>query len=261
MILQEIADNTRRRYIGIKAEKSLSDVRREAEGMHAKAGFPFRKALTDPGMSFICEVKKASPSKGLIAPDFPYLDIAREYREAGAAAISVLTEPDYFKGSPEYLRKISTAVDIPTLRKDFIVDEYQIYEAKTLGAAAVLLISELLDAGQLKEYLSICEALGLSALTEAHSGAQVEKALNAGAVILGVNNRNLNNFTVDMGTSVRLRHLVPKEITFVSESGIRTREDIIPLEEAGVDAVLIGETFMRSADKKAMLRELKGIRP
>lgn len=258
MILQEIAENTRRRYLEIKANRSLESVRREAESMDAGTGFPFQKALKAPGMSFICEVKKASPSKGLIAEDFPYLQIAGEYERAGASAVSVLTEPDYFQGSPEYLWEISASVGIPTLRKDFIIDAYQIFEAKLLGASAVLLISELLEAGQLKEYLAICGELGLSALTEAHSEAQVEKVLSAGAVILGVNNRNLEDFKVDMGTSVRLRHLVPPEITFVSESGIRTREDIIPLEEAGVDAVLIGETFMRSPDKRAMLQMLKG---
>ncbi|MDO5425223.1 MAG: indole-3-glycerol phosphate synthase TrpC [Eubacteriales bacterium] len=258
MILQEIAENTRKRLVSVKEQKSLEEVRREAESLPADTGFLFRKALQEPGISFICEVKKASPSKGVIVRDFPYRAIAQEYEQAGASAISVLTEPDYFQGSPRYLREISETVHIPTLRKDFVVDAYQIFEAKILGAGAVLLISELLEEAQLQEYLQICKALGLSALTEAHAEKQVEKALKAGADILGVNNRNLETFQVDMQTSVRLRHLVPKEIVFVSESGIRTREDIVPLEEAGVDAVLIGETFMRSPNKKEMLDRLKG---
>ena len=254
MILQEIAENTRKRLEKIKEEVPLKEVQAKAQGMNANTGFPFKKALKAPGMSFICEVKKASPSKGVIAETFPYLEIAKEYQEAGASAISVLTEPDYFQGSPRYLQEISQMVSIPTLRKDFVVDVYQIYEAKLLGASAVLLISELLTEAQLKEYLEVSWKLGLSALTEAH----MEKALKAGADILGVNNRNLENFQVDMETSVRLRKLVPPETVFVSESGIRTREDIMPLEEAGVDGVLIGETFMRSPDKKAMLAQLKG---
>lgn len=258
MILQEIAENTRKRLEKIKEEVPLKEVQAKAQGMNANTGFPFKKALKAPGMSFICEVKKASPSKGVIAETFPYLEIAKEYQEAGASAISVLTEPDYFQGSPRYLQEISQMVCIPTLRKDFVVDVYQIYEAKLLGASAVLLISELLTEAQLKEYLEVSWKLGLSALTEAHSEAQVEKALKAGADILGVNNRNLENFQVDMETSVRLRKLVPPETVFVSESGIRTREDIMPLEEAGVDGVLIGETFMRSPDKKTMLAQLKG---
>ncbi|MDY3919895.1 MAG: indole-3-glycerol phosphate synthase TrpC [Candidatus Limivivens sp.] len=258
MILQEIAENTRRRLVSIKQEKSLAEVRREAESLPADTGFPLEEALKKPGISFICEVKKASPSKGVIVQDFPYLQIAEEYETAGADAVSVLTEPDYFQGSPAYLKEISGAVAIPTLRKDFVVDAYQIFEAKVLGASAVLLISELLEKEQLREYLQICRSLGLSALTEAHSREQVEKALEAGAVILGVNNRNLETFQVDMQTSVRLRHLVPGEVLFVSESGIRTRADILPLEEAGVDGVLIGETFMRSPDKKEMLDRLRG---
>ena len=271
-ILDQLADYARYRVEQAKERKPLEEIREEALNASRKGvlssgtsapGFPepfrFEKALAADGdIHFICECKKASPSKGLIAPDFPYLEIAEEYQVAGASAISVLTEPDYFQGSPRYLQEISQTVSIPTLRKDFVVDVYQIYEAKLLGASAVLLISELLTEAQLKEYLEVCGKLGLSALTEAHSEAQVEKALKAGADILGVNNRNLENFQVDMGTSVRLRKLVPPEIVFVSESGIRTREDIIPLEEAGVDGVLIGETFMRSPDKKAMLAQLKG---
>ena len=259
MILEEIAENTREKLKKRKSEKPPAILRREAEAMAGNTGFPFLRAMKKPGLSFICEVKKASPSKGVIAEDFPYLSIAREYEEAGADAISVLTEEDYFQGSCEYLRKISRAVGIPTLRKDFVVDDYQIFEAKVLGASAVLLISELLDKGQLREYLALCRDLGLSALTEAHTMETARKALEAGAEILGINNRDLKTFRVDTSVSVRLRRELPKDIVFVSESGIKTREDVRVLEEAGADGVLIGETFMRSPDKRKMLEHLKGI--
>lgn len=258
MILEEIAEKTRLRVAEKKAALPLAQVRAQAEALPADTGFPFEAALRREGISFICEVKKASPSKGLIAEDFPYLDIAREYEAAGAAAISVLTEPAYFLGSDGYLREIAENVSIPVLRKDFTVDAYQIYEAKCLGAAAVLLICELLEAGRLAEYLDIARSLGLSALVEAHAEAEVQKALAAGAGIIGVNNRDLRTFQVDMGTSLRLRELVPADIVFVSESGIRTEEDIRALRQRHVDAVLIGETFMRSPDKKAALQKLRG---
>lgn len=258
MILEEIAEKTRLRVAEKKSALPLTQVRAQAEALSAGTGFPFEAALRREGMSFICEVKKASPSKGLIAEDFPYLDIAREYEAAGAAAISVLTEPAYFLGSDGYLREIAENVSIPVLRKDFTVDAYQIYEAKCLGAAAVLLICELLEADQLAEYLDIARSLGLSALVEAHAESEVQKALAAGAGIIGVNNRDLRTFQVDMGTSLRLRELVPADIVFVSESGIRTAEDINALRQRHVDAVLIGETFMRSPDKKAALQKLRG---
>ena len=257
-ILNEIAEYTKKRYIEQEKVVPFEEIKSKARKMDSNTGFPFEKALAKEGLSYICEVKKASPSKGIIAEKFPYKEIAKDYEKAGASAISCLTEPKYFKGKNLYLEEISKEVSIPILRKDFTVCAYQIYEAKLLGASAVLLISELLTEAQLKEYLEVSWKLGLSALTEAHSEAQVEKALKAGADILGVNNRNLENFQVDMETSVRLRKLVPPETVFVSESGIRTREDIMPLEEAGVDGVLIGETFMRSPDKKAMLAQLKG---
>lgn len=226
--------------------------------MDANTGFPFRKALSGDEISFICEVKRASPSKGLIAPDFPYLDIARDYERAGASAISCLTEPFWFKGRDEYLAEISNAVTIPVLRKDFTVDEYMIYEAKTLGASAVLLICSILSKEQLSEYLGIAHSLGLSALVEAHDEDEVRTALSVGAGIIGVNNRDLRTFTVDINNSARLRKLVPPEILFVSESGIKTAADIEALRSNGTNAVLIGETLMRSPDKKAALDELRG---
>ena len=226
--------------------------------MNADTGYPFEKALGAPGISFICEVKKASPSKGLIATEFPYLAIAREYEAAGAAAISCLTEPDFFLGSDEYLREIAAAVKIPVLRKAFTVDPYMIYEARVLGASAVLLICAILSDEELLEYGKIARSLGLSALVEAHDEREVERALRVEHGIVGVNNRDLKTFTVDCGNSVRLRKMVPDDRLFVSESGIRTAEDIAVLRQNGTDAVLIGETLMRSPDKAAALRELRG---
>ena len=210
-------------------------------------------------MSFICEVKRASPSKGLIAPDFPYLQIAKDYEAAGASAISCLTEPYWFQGSDQYLREIAGQVSIPVLRKDFTVDEYMIYQARVLGASAVLLILSLLDDGQMRDYLALTAESCLDALVEAHDEAEVERALALGAKILGVNNRDLKTFTVDVENSLRLRQLAPPEVLFVSESGIRTHDDIQKLYDNGTNAVLIGETLMRAADKKAMLDELRGV--
>ena len=246
MILDEIAAKTRERIQAEKSRLPLSELRAVAKYMDAETGFPFEKALARPGMSFICEVKKASPSKGVIAEDFPYVEIGKEYERAGADAMSILTEPFYFQGKSEYLTAIRREVSIPLLRKDFTVDEYMLYEAKKMGADAVLLIC------------AIADELGLSALVEAHDEGEIGMALKAGARIIGVNNRNLKDFTVDIANSVRLRELVPEEILFVSESGMKTREDIARLEQNGTDAVLIGETFMRSADKAGMLRRLRG---
>lgn len=258
MILEEIAKRTIERVAEEKAAVPLSEMKKRAEALDANTGFPFRKALSGDEISFICEVKRASPSKGLIAPDFPYLDIARDYERAGAAAISCLTEPYWFKGRDEYLTEISKAVKIPVLRKDFTVDEYMIYQAKILGASAVLLICSILSREQLSEYLETAHSLGLSALVEAHDEDEVRTALSVGAGIIGVNNRDLRTFTVDISNSARLRKLVPPEVLFVSESGIKTAADIEALRSNGTNAVLIGETLMRSPDKKAALDELRG---
>ena len=260
MILDEIAAKTRERVEAEKREISPADMKAmaaEKNGIEGTAAFPFEKALAAPGMSFICEVKKASPSKGVIAENFPYVTIAREYEAAGADAISVLTEPFYFKGSDRYLTEIRQEVSIPLLRKDFTVDEYMIYRAKAIGADAVLLICAILSPGQLSEYGALARELGLSALVEAHDEREVETALSAGARIIGVNNRNLKDFTVDIDNSLRLRELVPRDILFVSESGMKTRADIARLEENGTDGVLIGETLMRSPDKRKLLGELR----
>lgn len=258
MILEEIAARTVQRVAEEKAAVPLSEMKKRAEALDANTGFPFREALSGDEISFICEVKRASPSKGLIAPDFPYLDIARDYERAGASAISCLTEPFWFKGRDEYLAEISNAVKIPVLRKDFTVDEYMIYQAKTLGASAVLLICSILSKEQLSEYLGVAHSLGLSALVEAHDEDEVRTALSVGAGIIGVNNRDLRTFTVDINNSARLRKLVPPEVLFVSESGIKTAADIEALRSNGTNAVLIGETLMRSPDKKAALDELRG---
>ena len=256
-ILDELADAARLRVEKAKKSLPLEGLRQAAEAM-PKGDAPFRKALSGPELAFICECKKASPSKGLIAPEYPYETIARAYEAAGADAISVLTEPTCFLGSEEHLREIASTVKLPCLRKDFTVDVYMIYEAKVLGAAAVLLIVSILDEKQLVDYLALCRELGLSALVEAHKEPEIETALRAGAEIIGVNNRNLHDFTVDTGNSRRLRRLIPPEVLFVSESGVKNVEDVQRLREIGADAVLVGETLMRAEDKAAKLRELRG---
>ena len=256
-ILRMIADNAKLRVAEAQANILLDALRSAASAMTRRTDFPFERALRGGDISFICECKKASPSKGVISQDFNYLKIAKEYELAGASCISVLTEPKWFMGREEYLRDISEAVSIPCLRKDFVVDEYMIYKAKVLGASAVLLICSLLDTDLLRRYISICDELGISALVEAHEENEIDSAIKAGARIIGVNNRDLRDFTVDLGRSERLRKLVPEEILFVAESGIRDSADVNRLRNAKVDAVLIGETLMKAANKKDMLNELR----
>ena len=260
-ILEEIAEKTRIRVEDKKAHLSFEELKKmtceklqDKEYSHPS----FYDALKKPGMSYICEVKKASPSKGIIAEHFPYVDIAKEYEVAGASAISVLTEPSYFYGSYRYLQEIASEVHIPVLRKDFIIDEYMIYEAALLGASAVLLIVSLLTDNELKEYIELTEKLGMDALVEAHNEVEIHRGVLQGAKIIGVNNRDLKTFTVDPMNSVKLRKTAPSEVLFVSESGIKTADDIALLRENSIDAVLIGETLMRAKDKKAMLEELNG---
>ena len=256
-ILDQLADYARERVAISKSTRPLSQVKAEALAL-PKGDFRFEKALRKDGISFICECKKASPSKGLIAPEFPYLEIAKEYEAAGADCISVLTEPKWFLGSDEYLKEIAAAVKIPCILKDFTVDEYMIYEAKILGASAVLLICSILSADKIREYIGICDELGLSALVETHDADEVKTALDAGARIIGVNNRNLKDFSVDTGNSARLKSLVGDDVIFVSESGVKDGSDVAKLREVGVDAVLVGEALMRAHDKKAKLKELRG---
>lgn len=257
-ILDTIAEANRVRVAEQKNAVSLEEMKALAARSPEVRGFPFEAALAAEGMSFICECKKASPSKGLIAPEFPFVEIAEEYESAGAAAISVLTEPRWFMGSIEYLRGIAAAVSVPCLRKDFVVDEYMIYEARAAGASAVLLICALLDDRELVKYIEICDSLGLSALVEAHDEEEIRQAVRCGARVIGVNNRDLKTFSVDVNNGVQLRKTVPADILFIAESGIKTAEDIRILHEANVNGVLIGETLMRADDKRAMLDELKG---
>lgn len=287
-ILETIAERTRARIAEAKRAHPLAEVRAAAEDALARdcdrcgaekpgpdgeplsgeafseargaapCSFPFEGAIERAGMQFICEVKRASPSKGLIAPDFPYVQIAKDYEAAGAAAISCLTEPFWFKGANAYLSEIAAAVSIPVLRKDFVVDEYMVYEAKALGAQAVLLICSILDDAQLAAYRSLCDELRLSALVEVHDEEEVKRALAAGARVVGVNNRNLRTFDVDMGHSASLRSLVPEGVLFVSESGISSAADVEAARAMGADAVLVGEALMRADDKSAKLAELRG---
>lgn len=256
-ILDQLAAHARERTEEAKRKLPLVELRNRVQAL-PKKNRALEQAIGKPGISFICECKKASPSKGLIASDFPFLQIAEEYEAAGADAISVLTEPKWFLGSDEYLREIAKKVSIPCLRKDFTVDPYMIYEARLLGAAAILLICSILDPEELREYRELCDELGLSALVEAHDEEEIRTALDAGARIIGVNNRNLKDFTVDTENSRRLRSLIPGDVLFVSESGVRDAEDVEKLREIGVDAVLVGEALMRAKDKRQMLRQLKG---
>lgn len=255
-IIDKIAARTKIRVAQGKQKISLDQMKSQALSM-PRGNFPFEAALKSSGLSFICECKKASPSKGLIAPDFPYLQIAKDYEAAGADAISILTEPEFFLGDDKFLQEIAAQVSIPCLRKDFVVDDYMIYQAKTLGASAVLLICAILDDVQLKNFIATCDELGLSALVEAHDAKEIQRAIDSGARIIGVNNRNLKDFSVDMDNAKRLRELVPPEIIFVSESGVQSADDVRRVRELGADAVLIGEVLMRAADKKSKLDELK----
>ena len=262
MILDTLAAAAQARVAKLEKQKSLAAVRAEAEqtargetGSGAKRSFA--ENLRHSGLNFICECKKASPSKGLISPDFPYLEIAKAYERGGAAAISVLTEPEYFLGSDEYLKEIAAQVDLPVLRKDFTVSPYQIYEAKTLGASAVLLICAILSPEQLTEYRLAAESVGLDALVETHDAGEVETALQSGAKLIGINNRNLKDFTVDINTCLQLRAEIPEDCISIAESGIRDEEDIQRLKAEGFNGVLIGETLMRSGDPERMLRRLR----
>ncbi len=257
-ILEQIAEHNQQIYLDRKLDVSLTKMMDMAYAVPG-TDFAFENKLKEEGMSFICECKKASPSKGVIAEDFPYLDIARSYETAGASCISVLTEPKWFMGSLDYLEEIASEVSIPVLRKDFTIDEYMIYEARARKASAVLLICSILDSQTLGKYIRICDELGLSALVEAHDKNECDMALGEGARVIGVNNRNLRDFTVDPTNCLRLRDYVGDKALFVAESGVKRREDIVELERAGVDAVLIGESMMRAEDKTEFLNNLKGL--
>ena len=260
-ILQKLADLSRQRAEAEMRTVPEAEMRARAEALGPGNGAAFLAALQKPGISFICEIKKASPSKGLISPDFPYLDIARAYEQAGADCVSCLTEPEYFLGSDRVFREIRQAVSLPMLRKDFTVCPYQLDQARVMGANAALLIVSLLDADTLSSYLERCEVLGIAALVETHNEAEIDTAVRAGAKIIGVNNRNLKDFTVDFSNAARLREKVPSSCVYVAESGVRTPQDVDCLRRTGADAALIGETLMRAPDPGKMLQLLKGETP
>jgi indole-3-glycerol phosphate synthase len=259
-ILEEIAAYARTRVEADRAALPLGALKERCSAL-APGAKDFEKALRGPGMSLICEVKKASPSKGVISPDFPYLDIARDYQAAGADALSCLTEPRWFLGSDRIFEEMRDAVSTPMLRKDFTVDEYQIYQARAMGADAVLLICALLDTRKIAEYLELCDSLHLSALVEAHDEQEIAAAVAAGAAVIGVNNRNLKNFQVDFSNAARLRSAIPPHVLYVAESGISGPEDAAALRAIGADAALVGEALMRSPDRRALLWAMRGEGP
>ncbi len=260
MILDKIVTSTKKRIAETKQLIPEAEMGQEALRLPRGEGFPFAEALQRKEISIIAELKKASPSKGILTKDFPYLYIAQEYEAGGAAAISVLTEPDFFQGNTKYLTEVKQVVSLPVLRKDFIIDAYQLYETKRIGADAVLLICSILSKGQLQEYILLCDTLGLSALVEVRSKQEIELALQAGATIIGVNNRDLKTFTINIETAILLRSYVPPKVLFVAESGIQTPEDMLQLQGIDINGVLIGETLMRSKNKKKMLEDLRGIK-
>lgn len=257
MILDELAAYAQQRVLADKQAHPLEELKQRCETVSSRTPFAFEQALRADALSFICEVKKASPSKGIIAPDFPYLDIAKQYEQAGADCISCLTEPKWFLGSDTIFTDIRAAVQTPMIRKDFTVDEYQIYQAKLMGADAVLLICAILDTQTIARYLGICETLGLTALVEAHDAKEIQSAVDAGARVIGVNNRNLKDFSVDFSNASRLRDLIPPESIYVAESGVSCAADVAALRSIGADAVLMGEVLMRAPDKTALLREMR----
>ena len=256
-VLDDIIEDTRRRVTFERTVRPFPEVIEGSRVRPRRTGFPFARALSAPGMSFICEVKRASPSKGIIATDFPYREIAMEYESIGASAISVLTEPHFFKGRDEYLEDIADTVSVPVLRKDFIIDEYQIYRAKEIGASAILLIASVLNDRQLENYRELAESMGMDALVEVHNWTEAERAVASGVEIIGINNRDLATFEVDIGNSLRLRDAIPDSVIAVSESGISSPADVRMLSDAGFDAVLVGETFMRTPDRRLLMESMR----
>jgi len=256
MILDDIVADVRLELQKRKKKIPLEEMRKAA--FRQPAALDFAPALRGDGIRLIAEVKKASPSRGLIRADFHPVEIARTYAAGGAAAISVLTEPNFFQGSLDYLRDIKKSLGdiIPLLRKDFINDPYQVYEARAYGADALLLIAAILSPAKLSELLSLSHELGMKCLVEVHNEAEVETALKSGAKIIGINNRDLRTFKVDINTTRRLKPLIPEDRIVVSESGIKNRSDVEKIKSWGVDAVLIGEALMASKDIAAAMKEL-----
>ena len=257
MILDDLVAVTKIRLARHQRQQPFADLKQNVDKMPRNPKPDFLTRLKQPGLHVIAEVKKASPSKGTIVTDFPYLAIAKAYDQAGADAISVLTEPDYFNGHLHYLKEISQQVSVPTLRKDFTIDPYMIYEATANGAAIILLIVAILTDQQLRDYRQLAEKLGMHAIVEAYTAAEVTRALQSGAKIIGINNRNLKDFRVDFNNSLKLRAMVPDNIPVVAESGIKTQEDVEKLAAAGFNAILIGETLMRSNQKKQLIAAFK----
>ncbi len=257
MILDQLANHAKERVLKDKEKISLEEIKLKALSLE-KGDFVFEKALRNNFPSLICEVKKASPSKGVISEDFPYLEIAKEYEKVGATCISVLTEPKWFLGSDEIFKEIRANVSLPMLRKDFTVDEYQIYQAKLMGADCVLLIVAILTTNQIKSYIEICNNLGINAVVEAHDEKEINSAIKAGAKIIGVNNRNLKDFTVNLDNASELKTYIPEDVIYIAESGIATVEDGISLVKKGADALLIGEALMRTDNKREFISKIKG---
>ncbi len=257
MILDDIIANKKEELSETKRRYPLADIKARATDADSVRGFG--KALSaGTGIRLIAEVKKASPSKGVIREDFDPIAIARTYEKSGASCISVLTEQKFFQGKLEYLGAIRKTVGLPLLRKDFIVDEYQIHEARAAGADAILLIAAALDKSQMQDYIGTAKRLGLDVLVESHTYKELDKSLLAGAMLVGINNRDLTTFTVSLQTTLDLAKDIPNDRTIVSESGIKTREDVRKLQQAGVDAILVGESLMQEKDVEKKVKELLG---
>lgn len=261
MIIDDIVASTFERVAENKKRNSIDKLARLAFEKPINKDYPFEKALRNKAnLAYIMEIKRCVPTKGEITRNFDYKSIAKEYEDIGATAISVMTEPDYFKGDDDFLAEIARIVKIPVLRDDFIVDEYMVYESKLLGADAITLICSVLDEITLMRCLNLAENLGMSAVVEAHSSMQVKKALRVGAKIIAVNNCDLRNFEIDMNNSLELQKMIPEDVIFISRSGVKTYQDICKLEENNVNAVMVGEVLMRSHDKRKTFEILQGLR-
>ena len=259
MILDDLVTATKKRMAAEKRIYSLEELKQQSQKAPMKNPQLIVDKLLEPKLTFIAEIKKASPSKGVIVQDFPYLEIAQEYQANKIDMISVLTEPDYFQGNLKYLQQITQEVDLPVLRKDFTIDSYMIYQAKIAQASLILLIVAILSDGQLKDYLKLAKELGLAAIVEVHDETELKRALRAKSKIIGINNRNLKDFSVNFNNSLKLKKLIPADIPVIAESGIKTKTDIKLLKKAGINGVLIGETFMKAKNKAEIINDFKSV--
>ncbi len=256
-ILKDIVAKKKERITLSQQQLSLEDLKAKLDGLPATR--PFREAISKPRqISLIAEIKQASPSKGVIRQNFNLAEIARAYQEAGVQAVSVLTEEDFFSGNPAYLNEVKTIFSGPVLRKDFILESYQVYESRYLGADAILLIADLLTKDKLVEFMQIADELGLDYLVEVHDEKELKKVLNLKVPIIGINNRNLRTLEIDFKTTEKLFTLIPKDKVVVVESGIKNSQDVLFLKILGASAVLIGTAFMESADIKSKVDEVMG---